>query len=1534
MKLTSRVLQIGLVLAALAIAASSQAQTLNRYWGDMQGDNSQLGTPTQYFSFGRDSVGLDVVALTAHASQITDTRWVNVKAASAAMYQPGVFVPLSGYEWNNDTFGHKPVYFLTDDQPLFRPNVVTSDTPAEYYALIATTNGLLHAAHPALSGYLTNWSYYNAPLQPNAEIVSRWGVYETSPTNGRGLREQWASGKRIGVLGSSDSHTVPGTEGGITAIMAQSLTRSSIFDALRARHTYATNGARIGLDFGIGGKILGDVDNAPVGDAQMQIHVDGTAPLSRIEIRRSNTLINTYAPPPQRVFVEVGAPLSYFKGTVEPPADWNTNTFSDAGWLAGRSGIGFGNNDDVTVVTGMVNKYFTLYTRQTFAVTDNAPQYLYLGCDYDDGFIAYVDGVQVARVNMPAGAVTSTTPAGPFRNPNMGAMAVPGALVPPFYTNNGTAAGTPMNPALDLFDLTSYAAMLTPGTHTLAIEIHNSLLSSNDLTLIPRLFEIDPSTAATVNFTDAGATGDRWYDVKVIQVDGGIAWSTPIWLNPDAPPRPVCTLTDVPADNGVALDLSWTKSVATDFDHYDIFVNDAPFTNASGMTPLNLAPITNPDSLHMRLDTFNGLPLVRGKQYSVFVGAFDSSGKMNAIFAGAGTSAAAIDNIAPNPATALAVIDTPTDDGGSLRLTWTKSLDDGAGMADVSGYEIYRKKSGTSYPSTPLSVRPAGSVEYFDNTPLDGTNYFYRIRCTDGMNVSAFLEVGPVTSVNNGGLAEPKSFTAADRPADQGGWIKLTWALIGADANITRYDIYRTTTAGVYGATSFGWVPNGTNTFNDSTTADAQDYWYVVQSDSAGVKKSTFSLEVGPVRGLDNIAPAAIAALTATNTAAGGTVALAWPGYPEAAQGDVAGYDIYQRSSSFTTLGTSVPVLTVPAGAASANITGLVNGTNYWFAVVPVDEAGNRTTTVISMSARPTDAVAPAFAGLTGITPGDGTLTLSWNAAQDNTLPISYQMYQSLTPAGFNFTTPTATISGTAPIVPMGASWHFLKGTSAPPALWKDRNFDDSGWLAGEGAFGYDTGNRYQPATVLSDMNNAYTSVYFRANFNLASIPQAIQLGVLVDDGFIAYINGVEVTRDNMNNPANFNSLAASSVNPSWNAVLDLASPTNYTPNPTLRWIDLSAFTNALYVGKNTLAVQVHNYKKSNADFLFLAQLDAANVRTTVSGLSASNTYYYVMRASDGAGNKNTNSTVMSGKPLQAPPPAQVAGFTAVKSGSSVLLRWSPCTTDSMGATFIPNHYNIYRGTTVAFVPDVVAHSNLLGTTTGQSFTDAGALNAAPNYFYRVYAVSASNRESWTGSALAMKSALSLSFASGTENAYWIAIPYLSGFVDAQSLVNDLNRGPIPGPVRRITRFNATTQLTQALNYEFGAWVGDNFPIIAGEAYAITLQTNLTQALVGAHNPALGFNFQSRGTTSNIYWLGLPYSADYTDAQALLDHLNGGAAPAKVAKIIRFDAATGAPQSYLYFANGWRGQNFGIVPGQGYGIVVNANVNGWRPRAR
>jgi hypothetical protein len=1525
-----------LVLCSLLLAwgsAAGQAQTLHPYWVDMQGDNSGSGTPAQYYSFARDSVQLDAVVLTAHANTLVDTRWTNIKAAAAAFNAPGSFVAFSGYEWNSDIFGHKPTIFLTDDQPLYRPNDLGSTTADQFYSLISHTNGLSHAAHPSLPTYSTNWNYFDPDLQPNAEIISKWGIYENTGVVGRSLREIWARGYRVGVLGSSDTHTNPGVGGGLTCIMAPDLTRQGLMDGLRARHNYATNGARIGLDFKIGSAMNGDLVNTPAsGDAQIYAHVDCSAPLSRVEVRRSNQLVYTHAPPPHRVFVDVGDPLSYFKGQSQPPADWSQATFNDAGWFAGRSGIGFGNGDDVTLVSGMVTKYLTLYTRQRFTVTDIAPQYLYLGVDYDDGFVAYIDGVEVLRANMPAGPVFYNTPAGPVRNANLAAKAVAGATQPPFYTDNGLASGTPTSPALDLFNLSNYGWLLTPGPHVLSIEIHNSLIGSNDLSLIPRLFEVDPTTTATVNFTDTGATGDRWYDVKVMQLDGGVAWSSPIWLNPDAPPRPVATLADVPNDNGTSLQLSWTKSVALDFRSYDLFVSDAPFNDAAGMSPWNDQPIQNADSLAATISTFNGAPLQRGQTYYVYVGASDRSGKMNTVTFGCIANASPVDNLAPAAPGSITALDMPLDDGGSIRVSWSLSADDGSGADDVLRYEIFRRKSSASYTSTPLATRSRNTSSYQDNSTLDGTQYFYKVRAHDGVNPSAYtVEVGPVVSVNNGGLSEPKNVTAVDRPGDQGGWINVAWSLTLQDANLTRYEVWRGTVPGAFGGSPLGWVPRGTASFSDSTAVTTTDYYYVVLADSAGVRRSTFSVEAGPAHSLDNVAPAAVAAFTATNTFQGGTVNLDWSGYAEGSQGDVTGYNVYYKTSSFTTLTGLAPAFTTTAGHFTAAVTGLANGTTYNFAVAPTDAAGNQTNTVVTRSAKPTDTTAPTFGGLTGAVPGDGSLTLNWHAAQDNTLPLTYNLYQSLT-GSFNYTAPTTTIAGSRPLVPLGASWKFLKGTSVPPAGWNQRGFNDGGWLAGEGAFGYDTGNRYQPVTVLSDMNGVYNTVYFRANFTVSSLPSSLVMGVLVDDGYVAYLNGIEIARDNVKVPLSFSSLAQTGVNPPWSATIDLTSPTNYNPNPTLYQVDVSAFAALLQSGTNTLAFEVHNAKKTNADFLFLATLSEPNQQYKLTGLSPSKTYYYVMRAQDGAGNKDANTVVVNGKPLLAPPPQPVPGLLVGKSGNDLVLRWSPVYADSVFNPITPDHYNVYRGTAPDFLPDLAGHTNLIGSATGTLYTDMGALVAGVNYYYRVTAVTASGRESFGLSSLGLKKLVNFTYQPGQQNVYWISIPYSSGMLDAQSLVNDLNHGPFPGPVRKLTRFNPATQAEQSLSFEAGGWVGDNFAIVAGESYAVTLLSSLAWTEVGSHNANLGLNLAFHGSTSNIYWLGLPVHADYMDAQSLLLHLNGGGMPTTVSKIVHFDPATGEPRNYLYFAGQWLGQNFTITPGEGYGIVLKGDLSGWKPR--
>ena len=73
---------------------------------------------------------------------------------------------------------------------------------------------------------------------------------------------------------------------------------------------------------------------------------------------------------------------------------------------------------------------------------------------------------------------------------------------------------------------------------------------------------------------------------------------------------------------------------------------------------------------------------------------------------------------------------------------------------------------------------------------------------------------------------------------------------------------------------------------------------------------------------------------------------------------------------------------------------------------------------------------------------------------------------------------------------------------------------------------------------------------------------------------------------------------------------------------------------------------------------------------------------------------------------------------------------------------------------------------------------------------------------------------------------------------------------------------------------------------------------------------------------------------DYTDAADLLDHLNNGAAPSNVSKVVRIDPATGVYDAYMNYKGQWIGNNFSIQSGQGYGIIVRSDINGWKPRTQ
>jgi len=163
--------------------------------------------------------------------------------------------------------------------------------------------------------------------------------------------------------------------------------------------------------------------------------------------------------------IAVGDTWRYFKGTSQPPADWAELAFDDAAWLSGPSGIGYGDLGYATTLADMQYNYFSFFARRTFEITDpDAVQSMVLGMVYDDGFIAYVNGMEVTR------------------SASMGGT--PGVPVPyDAFTEGSHDEELPE----EFFTIEVPAGLLQAGQNVLAIEVHNDWHTSNDAALVPRL---------------------------------------------------------------------------------------------------------------------------------------------------------------------------------------------------------------------------------------------------------------------------------------------------------------------------------------------------------------------------------------------------------------------------------------------------------------------------------------------------------------------------------------------------------------------------------------------------------------------------------------------------------------------------------------------------------------------------------------------------------------------------------------------------------------------------------------------------------------------------------------------------------------------------------------------------------------------------------------------------------------------------------------------------------------------------------------
>ncbi len=161
--------------------------------------------------------------------------------------------------------------------------------------------------------------------------------------------------------------------------------------------------------------------------------------------------------------IDWGDDWKFLPGSYEPPINWNTVGFDDSQWSAGPSGFGYGDNDDSTIVAPTIS----LYVRKSFTIPNiNNIISIVLHVDFDDAFVAYINGIEVAREN----------------------IGTPG--IPPAFNETSITYTEPLivngnDPYR--FSISDFQSFLNTGENVLAIQVHNTNISSSDLSLIPFL---------------------------------------------------------------------------------------------------------------------------------------------------------------------------------------------------------------------------------------------------------------------------------------------------------------------------------------------------------------------------------------------------------------------------------------------------------------------------------------------------------------------------------------------------------------------------------------------------------------------------------------------------------------------------------------------------------------------------------------------------------------------------------------------------------------------------------------------------------------------------------------------------------------------------------------------------------------------------------------------------------------------------------------------------------------------------------------
>ena len=637
-----------------------------------------------------------------------------------------------------------------------------------------------------------------------------------------------------------------------------------------------------------------------------------------------------------------------------------------------------------------------------------------------------------------------------------------------------------------------------------------------------------------------------------------------------------------------------------------------------------------------------------------------------------------------------------------IDLTWTDN------STNETGFKIERK-TGAAGVYTEIFTTVANVMSFKDSTLSANTEYFYRVRAYNASGFSGYTNDANATTLPNP-LAAPSNLAAAVHGQTK---ISLTWT--DNANNETGFRLERKLGTAVSYVLIATLSANATS-YADSGLAANTKYFYRLRAYNANGNSAYSTAVSATTLPFPPAAPANLIATVVSNQ----RIDLAWTDQ----SGNETGFKIERKTGN---TGTYAQIATVGANVTAFASTGLSANTKYYFRVRANNAGGN--SPYSNAVAAVTFRNPPAAPGnLTATTGGQSQINLAWTDNSNN--EDGFKIERKTTNGAYvEIATVGANLASYADLNLAAATQYFyrlravnnggpssysneanattLQGPPAAPgnltAVTISNNQINIAWTdhaSNEAGFKIErkTGNAGTFAQIATVSANV---VSFASTGLSPNTKYFFRVRAYNNGGNSAYATAVDATT--LPNPP--------------------AAPSNLTATPLINlqlkitWKDNAANESIFLIER----APASGSPGGAGAYTQIATAGANATNYTDSGLNATTTYFYRVRASN-LGGSSIYSNAANATTLAEPPPAPNGLLATAVSQTQIDLRWSDNSANENGFTIERKMAN------GAFEQILTLGANI------NFFSDTGLVQGT-EYFYRVRSYNANGFSNYSNEA-------------------------------------------------------------------------------------------------------------------------------------------------------------------------------------------------------